>query len=59
MTNFTNEDIEVLRPFGPTIAKVKMPEDLINKLNEYTENILGDQNNDYVRELASPTLKLR
>jgi len=44
MTNFTNDELEVLRPFGPTIAKVKMPQDLIDKLNDYTESILGDQN---------------
>ena len=44
MTNFTNDEIEVLRPFGPTIAKVKMPQDLIDKLNEYTESVLSDQN---------------
>ena len=44
MTNFTNDKIEVLRPFGPTIAKVKMPQDLIDKLNEYTESVLSDQN---------------
>ena len=43
MTNFTNEELEVLRPFGPTIAKVKMPQDLIDKLNEYTESVLKDQ----------------
>ena len=43
MSNFTNDNLEVLRPFGPTIAKVKMPQDLIDKLNEYTESILGDQ----------------
>ena len=43
MTNFTNHELEVLRPFGPTIAKVKMPQDLIDKLNEYTETVLNDQ----------------
>ena len=43
MSNFTNDNLEVLRPFGPTIAKVRMPQDLIDKLNEYTESILGDQ----------------
>ena len=43
MSDFTNDNLEVLRPFGPTIAKVKMPQDLIDKLNEYTESILGDQ----------------
>ena len=56
MTNFTNEELEVLRPFGPTIAKVKMPKDLIDKLNEYTESILSDQNKqdelDYGNKLA-------
>ena len=44
MTNFVNDELEVLRPFGPTIAKVKMPQDLIDKLNEYTESVLSDQN---------------
>ena len=44
MANFTNHELEVLRPFGPTIAKVKMPQDLIDKLNEYTESVLSDQN---------------
>ena len=44
MTDFTKEDLEVLRPFGPTIAKIKMPQDLVDKLNEYTESILGDEN---------------
>ena len=43
MTNFINDELEVLRPFGPTIAKVKMPQDLIDKLNEYTETVLSDQ----------------
>ena len=43
MTDFTKKTLEVLRPFGPTIAKVKMPQDLVNKLNEYTENVLSDQ----------------
>ena len=44
MADFTKEDLEVLRPFGPTIAKIKMPQDLVDKLNEYTESILGDEN---------------
>ena len=43
MTDFTTEELEVLRPFGPTIAKVKMPQNLIDKLNEYTESVLKDQ----------------
>ena len=56
MTNFTNEELEVLRPFGPSIAKLRMPEDLINKLNEYTEKILNDKNKqdelNYGKKLA-------
>ena len=42
MTDYTNDKLEVLRPFGPTIAKVKIPQDLIDKLNEYTESILNN-----------------
>ena len=33
MTDYTNDELEVLRPFGPTIAKVRIPQDLIDKLN--------------------------
>ncbi len=43
MTDFSTEELEVLRPFGPTVAKVKMPQELIDKLNEYTESVLTDQ----------------
>ena len=43
MTDVNDKMFEVLRPFGPTIAKVKMPQDLIVKLNEYTESIISDQ----------------
>ena len=43
MPNFTNDKLEVLRPFGPTIAKVKMPQDLIDKLKPDL-NITGDFN---------------
>ncbi len=43
MTNINDKTIEVLRPFGPTIAKVKIPQELIDKLNEYTEKILNDK----------------
>ena len=27
--------IDIVNPFGPAIAKVKMPENIVNKLNEY------------------------
>ena len=34
--------IEVLKPFGPTIAKTNIPEDIVNKLNEYVEELIKD-----------------
>ena len=37
------EDIKVLRPFGPTIAKVKMPENLVKELNDYTDSIINNE----------------
>ena len=34
--------IQILRPFGPSIAKVKLTENLIEKLNNYVEKIIDD-----------------
>ena len=31
--------MKVIRPFGPTIAKVTIPEDLINQLNDYLDKL--------------------
>ena len=31
--------MKVIRPFGPTIAKVTIPEDLINQLNNYLDKL--------------------
>ena len=36
--------IEVLKPFGPSVAKTIIPEDILNKLNEYVEEIIKDEN---------------
>ena len=33
----------LLTPFGPKIAKVKMPEDLVKKLNNYIDKIIEDK----------------
>ena len=38
-----SEDFKVLRPFGPTIAKVKIPENLVKELNDYTDSIITDE----------------
>ena len=33
----------LLTPFGPKIAKVKMPEDLVKKLNDYIDKVINDK----------------
>ena len=35
MEDKDNEKIKVIRPFGPSIARVIIPEDLINRLNDF------------------------
>ena len=36
--------IQVYKPFGPSIAKVTIPEELIKNLNEYVDKIILDEN---------------
>ena len=38
-----NIQIEISKPFGPSIAKVKMPLELIDKLNIYIDSVIGDE----------------
>ena len=38
-----NIDIQIIKPFGPPIVKVKIPEQLIDKINEYVDNISQDK----------------
>jgi hypothetical protein len=35
--------IKLIRPFGPAIAHIKMPENLIEELNNYTDKIINDE----------------
>ena len=35
-------NIQILRPFGPSIVKLSMPEDLIKKLNDYVDRTVLD-----------------
>ncbi len=35
--------IQVFKPFGPSIAKVTIPEDIIKKLNEYVDKTIADE----------------
>ena len=48
--------MKVVRPFGPTIAKVTMTEDLIKDLNNYHDEIISNdektKNHDYNKMLA-------
>ena len=54
MTN--NIQIQITKPFGPSIAKVKMPLELINKLNNYIDSVIDNEtkykNLDYGNKLA-------
>ena len=34
--------IQITRPFGPSIAKVQMPDELVKSLNKYVDDILAD-----------------
>ena len=48
--------MKVIRPFGPTIAKVSIPEELINQLNNYLDEIILNEEKikslDYGEKLA-------
>ncbi|NCU62387.1 MAG: hypothetical protein EBW89_04610 [Candidatus Fonsibacter ubiquis] len=52
MTN----NVNVLAPFGPRIAKLKIPKNLINKINKEIDKIVDNQNLskrfDYSKELV-------
>ena len=54
-TNLVN-NLELIRPFGPTIAKVTMPQNLIEKLNIYVDQVIEDDEAikklDHGKELA-------
>ena len=40
----SGDKISILRPFGPSIAKVQLPENMIKSLNEYVEKVITDEN---------------
>ena len=44
MTNKKDDVIKVIRPFGPSIARVKMPDILVENLNNYIDEIIADKN---------------
>ena len=37
------ENFEVLKPFGPSIVKIKMPKELVERINEYVDLVIKDE----------------
>ena len=37
------ENFEVLKPFGPSIVKIKMPNQLVERINEYVDLVIKDE----------------
>ena len=35
--------LEQIKPFGPVILKVKIPEKIVNELNQYTDEVVADK----------------
>ena len=54
-------DFKFIRPFGPMISKVSMPEELVDKLNDYVDQIVNDKKKikelDYGPKLAGNVLQ--
>ena len=52
----SKENYFIIRPFGPSIVKLRMPENLVNKLNTYVDKITSDEKKsselDYGAQLA-------
>ena len=38
-----NNEISILRPFGPTVAKVTMPSNLVDTLNKYVDEVTSNE----------------
>jgi len=55
-TSAENLTISMIKPFGPSIVKVKLPEPIVSQMNEYVDNILEDRNKlkelDHATQLA-------
>ena len=51
-----NIDLHIIRPFGPSILKVKIPEKILNGLNTYIDKVIDDnkksKNLDYGKNLV-------
>ena len=36
-------DYNLIKGFGPSVLKVKIPDNILKKLNDYVDNIIGDK----------------
>ena len=36
------ENFEIIKQFGPSILKVKIPDDMLNQINDYVDGIIKD-----------------
>ncbi len=43
------KNFEVLKPFGPSIAKIKMPLEMVDKINDYVDTVIRDE--DKIKKL--------
>ena len=39
----SEKKLDLMKPFGPWVAKINIPEDLVNKLNDYVDKIIADE----------------
>ena len=37
------ENFKIIKPFGPSIVKVRIPEDIVDKLNTFIDNLLENE----------------
>ena len=44
MNDKKDYDLKVIRPFGPSIARIKMPDELVDNLNNYIDKLILDTN---------------
>ena len=38
-----NMDLEIIKPFGPSIVKLKLPKEIIEQMNKYTDEVIKDK----------------
>ena len=40
-----NIEAKIIRPFGPSIVKAKIPEKIVNDLNNYIDKVVANEKN--------------